>query len=418
MSRRALRLIPVLFGLAACGADADSDVGGDIRYDTVAGIPRVLNGPLAGWDSAAAWRLEEDLRIGDREGAFAFASIRDVDVDAAGRIYLLDEQAAEVRVFDTQGAHLRTIGRSGSGPGEMRRPTAIAVGSDADVWVADTGRRLLMGFDSAGNLLHEVRRPSDRAATDLGIDVKGRIVEAQTPVQLNAASLDSGRTVYTPLLVRLDPSAPDHADTVRLPPYVWPADNGGRRGIAPGTDQRRWFTLPGLFAKAPQWVPDPEGFVWYASGESYTVHRISLEGDTLGTFIREVEPEPVPEAYRDSLLVIWSRMGAPGPRLVAETLPFFSMPSPFEAILNGSFSASADGRLWARRFGTGSAGAGGDARFDVFESDGRYLGEVVAPYPLELRPVPVVTESALYGVVRDELDVPYVVRLRIVRPGG
>jgi hypothetical protein len=33
-----------------------------------------------------------------------------------------------------------------------------------------------------------------------------------------------------------------------------------------------------------------------------------------------------------------------------------------------------------------------------------------------LTPVPVVTGSSIYGVVRDELDVPYVVRLRIVRP--
>jgi hypothetical protein len=36
--------------------------------------------------------------------------------------------------------------------------------------------------------------------------------------------------------------------------------------------------------------------------------------------------------------------------------------------------------------------------------------------PLLSNPQPIVRDSLLYGVTRDELDVPYVVRARIVKP--
>ena len=57
-----------------------------------------------------------------------------------------------------------------------------------------------------------------------------------------------------------------------------------------------------------------------------------------------------------------------------------------------------------------------DPVFDVFDPEGRYLGEVRMLFLLSTSPAPVIRDGMIYGTVRDELDVPYVVRARVVRP--
>ena len=57
----------------------------------------------------------------------------------------------------------------------------------------------------------------------------------------------------------------------------------------------------------------------------------------------------------------------------------------------------------------------GAREWDVFDADGRYLGMVALP--IRFDPVRFVG-NLLYGIGRDELDVEYVVRLRVVEAGG
>ena len=55
--------------------------------------------------------------------------------------------------------------------------------------------------------------------------------------------------------------------------------------------------------------------------------------------------------------------------------------------------------------------------FDVFEPDGRYLGMVRAPRGFSTRPQPVFRGDTVWATVRDDLEVPYIVRFRIQHPG-
>jgi hypothetical protein len=52
----------------------------------------------------------------------------------------------------------------------------------------------------------------------------------------------------------------------------------------------------------------------------------------------------------------------------------------------------------------------------VFDTQGRYLGRLRAPVDVGGSPPPVFRGDRIYAVTRDELDVPYIVRLRIVEP--
>ena len=52
---------------------------------------------------------------------------------------------------------------------------------------------------------------------------------------------------------------------------------------------------------------------------------------------------------------------------------------------------------------------------DVFDPEGRYLGRITSPVRLDWMVPPEITEDYLLGVALDELDVRYVVRLRLKR---
>jgi hypothetical protein len=56
--------------------------------------------------------------------------------------------------------------------------------------------------------------------------------------------------------------------------------------------------------------------------------------------------------------------------------------------------------------------------FDVFETDGTYLGRVRAPVELSTSPTPVFDGDRVWAVTRDELGVQRVVRFRVERPAA
>jgi hypothetical protein len=61
------------------------------------------------------------------------------------------------------------------------------------------------------------------------------------------------------------------------------------------------------------------------------------------------------------------------------------------------------------------AGVAAGSAIDVFTEQGRYMGRMALPRPISTRVRPFATREHLYVVELDELDVPYVSRLRIVR---
>ena len=119
--------IPVLF--PACTDAGDASAGWTGTIDTLAsGTIVVRNGQQGIWDEAASWRaLKVDLSLGQASGVGPelFGDVRDIEVDSLGRIYVLDSQAGEIRVFEANGTHLRTIARRGEGPGELQGPTGM-----------------------------------------------------------------------------------------------------------------------------------------------------------------------------------------------------------------------------------------------------------------------------------------------------
>ena len=124
----------------ACGGDSDTGGRWAGTVDTLENGVVLVSNPATGiWDSTTSWRLIEETRIGsvDGDGPDVFSVVIGLEADELDRIYVLDRQIQEVRVFEENGSYVRTLGRAGEGPGEFRGADGLGWGPQGRLWVVD-----------------------------------------------------------------------------------------------------------------------------------------------------------------------------------------------------------------------------------------------------------------------------------------
>ena len=92
-----------------------------------------------------------------------FVAPSDLEVDSAGNVWVLEgtdvipEEAAKTRVqkFNSKGEYLSQFGKRGSENGQFKEPQALAVDSEGNVLVADTGNHRVQEFNSAGEFVRK-----------------------------------------------------------------------------------------------------------------------------------------------------------------------------------------------------------------------------------------------------------------------
>lgn len=96
-------------------------------------------------------RADATLRIGTLDGPLEtiFNQVYAIDIGSDGSLYVLEYSAGEIRVFSEAGEYVRTIGRRGDGPGELRRPGALGVREDT-LWVHDGDAQKVELFTTDG----------------------------------------------------------------------------------------------------------------------------------------------------------------------------------------------------------------------------------------------------------------------------
>lgn len=80
---------------------------------------------------------------------------------AGGSLYVADSVACCVQVFSLAGAWQRTIGSGGDGPGELNRPTHVAVDGQGLTYVTDSLNCRIQVFDAAGRYIRAIGKPGD-----------------------------------------------------------------------------------------------------------------------------------------------------------------------------------------------------------------------------------------------------------------
>lgn len=88
---------------------------------------------------------------GEGEGEFNFPTY--IQLDAHGRIYVVDSMNFRVQVFSPDGAFLRSVGSLGRSFGNFARPKGIALDDDGNLYVADAAFNNIQIFNPQGDLL-------------------------------------------------------------------------------------------------------------------------------------------------------------------------------------------------------------------------------------------------------------------------
>jgi hypothetical protein len=167
------------------------------------------------------------------------------------------------------------------------------------------------------------------------------------------------------------------------------------------------------FYAQPRQMLSPTGEFWSSAGGAaqLEVARWMPPRDTSLVIYSLRQPEPVTGSERDSAMTALSdgiaeQMGS-RPTLDPSRVPSTKPPV---------YGLSLDDRdrLWAR-IAPPDPGA---TAYDVFGQDGRHAETVTLSFHVDAWIPPVVHGDTLWAVVTDDLDVQYVVRARLRRPGG
>ncbi len=388
----------LLLGLTACGSGSDATGEWTGTIDTLSSGEIVVHNtadPL--WTPEEAWQVVEDLRIGEAmsEGPDLFSAVYSFDVDAWGRIFVLDNQAQEVRIFDSAGNFVRTIGGKGEGPGEFVSAGSVDLSGNGEIWVMGMSLGRVSVFDTTGTYLRGERtNTGGRIMLPYpgGFDPIGRYNVVLPPsVMVGMARFDQSYNLIDTISLPENPVEAEYFDLV--------SEDG--------------FTL--MSAAVPfqgfmAWRWSPTGTVWTLLTGRYELTEMTTSGEVLRRVTRDYEPIPVTDEDREQAIENLEWLTSQGGQIDHSKFPK-SRPS------TASFFVDDGGNLWVEQQVTASDADNAGRLFDLFDAEGRYLGMLRLPFSLAWsRPEPVVREGVLYGVTSDEVGVPYVVRARIVKP--
>ncbi len=429
---------------AACG-DGLREAGEDPAFTErdSAGVTIVENGN----PTIAPAALRETLRIGFMDGPpeYQFVRLRDVAIDQDGTIYALDLGTADVRVYDADGTHLRTCGRSGQGPGEFRSPNRLWLLGDTLV-VSDLDPARLTRLTKHCDV---IATQSMRGSNRDQLLPLGAVPGAWLAIPLRwstAFNYQPGVEQRDTTLVLRVTSFGDALESMQssgdVPLAGRPGIGGivvrmiggrrvGVRGTMPspdGTTQSLLTVATPLFEPSPNRAIDGLGHLHYTSGKTYEIETYDSDGRLLRRLRRAYEPVPISESlidrFRDAQRSYWDTVTMRGESGLAKandearsSMPTVASLPPISQLL-----ASREGALWVRRADLLDDPLELEWRrpppprrgtiWDRFDPEGRYLGSVAVD--ASLTPL-VVGQDWVVGILRDSLDVQYLARFEVVR---
>lgn len=347
--RAPLALASLLIAIAT-PALAGSWAGKETTKD---GVVHVSN-PAAPSDGAASITPLELWRAGGDDEDVIFGVVRDIAVDDAGNVYLLDVQLNQVHVFDKDGVFLRDIGREGEGPGEFRQPASMFIMPDGRIAVVQRmpGKIILLNPD--GTPGGDFKSPG---ATGDGMQMY----------------FDAGRAGNSVVLGVNEFKRGDNSITNTRSLQLLGADGTARAELASTTTTRDMarMTFDEKEARGAEWAAGADGRVYLSVDfDSYAIKRFDAAGKAERVFERAYEHRArSKQEIEDNKPRVMIRGGGGTHR--PETSA-----SPTDRDIIRMFPRE-DGSLWVLSSrGAFNTPKGTLAVFDVFDAQGRFVREM------------------------------------------
>lgn len=362
------------------------------------------------------WTTEAEYEIGDRmQGEALFGTYIDLrPAEDGSRVYVLDSQASEVTIWTPDGDLIRRLGRAGGGPGEFQSPSRLTLVQDG-FHVKDNRRITTFALD--GELTGTSSYP--RGAQFQGF-----------PVQIWDVFKDGSFVALPPPSVLAESSTGDLTEVVSV---LRVAERGGsweteELAILDFENWQASVEVEGRSRPVPlgqPWVT-PDHFVVDHLGGSVVVKRgrsdvpglielfeISTSGDTLWARTLQLPPVRLTEERIEAEVEEWATViaeqgsgGNASPMLRSRIRDAWFIPEYWPAVRE--IRLMSNGEIWFEPMGRDSPGVWYAVQKG---SDGGLIRRISLPesfQPLD------VTDTHVWGIRRDELDVGYVTGLRLV----
>jgi 6-bladed beta-propeller len=204
-------------------------------------------------------RLEKDLEIGrdEAENLPVLARVSDIVVDSRGRIYVAEADQNFVLLYDDRGSFIRQIGREGEGPGEFRRPEALALNARNELFVAD--QQCVSMFDSTHTFITRFNHQLHDGT------IRGMVVNGASDIFLSSFQIFGQKVIHK-----------FSRDGTRLLSFC------DSYAVGEGED----FRVEQVYAGGPIDM-DPQGRVCYSQLTPYEIRKFSDHGSTLMLIERE-----------------------------------------------------------------------------------------------------------------------------------
>jgi hypothetical protein len=308
--------------------------------------------------------LKEDLVIkgrGEIEDQM-FQSINTLDVDKEGQFYILDEQAANIKVFDQNGDFKKTIGRKGQGPGEFGLPISLFISPQDQIIVNDMGQRKIQYFDKEGNYLKEFSIADKFLFFGPMVTSNGELIVTYTIPE------EEPTTVLQKLSPQFEPVFTFTSLSLDPPPKI-------NIFVARSLTSLRWaLTYDDKIIWAD--IKNPE----------YELHILSPDGKSERIITREYDPIPI--TSEDKKTLIDTTFGNnPSEQW---DIKFPNHFPPFSG-----FSFNDTGHLFVKRYEKETMDGG--HVYDIFDGEGKYLAQT----RLKMNPM-IWKKEYMYTIEEDE----------------
>lgn len=345
------------------------------RIDTENGVTVVKN-PKEPIYTEPVIELQEDLTVsGDEEiEEQMFQNIVTLGVNERGDMYILDEQAGNIKVFAQNGSFLKTIGKKGQGPGEFGMPISLAITPRQNIIVNDMGHRKILFFDREGNLLKHLSIADKFLFFGPMVTSAGDLIASHTIPQ------DSPVTELKKFNQELEPSLTFTSIPVDKPPAV-------NIFVARSLSSLRWA------------LTDNDEIIWGdIKNPEYELFVHNQEGTLIKKITRNYDPLPITAQDKDNLM--------------EETFGQSQMRDQWDVRFPDNyppymgFSFDDRGHIFVWRYEKQQDEQGG--LVDIFDSEGRYIAQT----RLKLNPL-IFKKGHMYTIEEDEEGFKVVKRYKI-----
>ena len=143
-------------------------------------VGSIASTPLVEPVMAQLWEPADlQMTIGrlDGDAPEVFGLLRTIEVDAAGNVYVLEEQTSDIHVFDRDGGHITSYRRRGQGPRELLGIRGSDLDSEGVLHVADVANGRISTFELDGDSL------AFRGGDNFEVPTNGRLCTRRTTVR-------------------------------------------------------------------------------------------------------------------------------------------------------------------------------------------------------------------------------------------